>query len=204
MEEGTKSTVLIALISAVSAILVAVVTTYGTIAVSAPEARKVKEELRDISSLEKIANLPVGTIVSSMLSPTEFAKEVGDLDRRAVHWVYADGDADITNSRYGQLSGSTRSPDLRGMFLRGLDDGRKPGDYQVDALQEHGHFTNALTLRHHLSEDTKDLGYTSRGGADQGPARVTNVITLEGGSEVSAAEETRPKNVAVYFYMKIN
>ncbi len=42
MAKETKSTILIATISAISAIVIAVITTYGTIAVSAPEDKKVK------------------------------------------------------------------------------------------------------------------------------------------------------------------
>lgn len=48
MAQETKSTILIAIISAISAIFVAAITTYGTIAVSAPEAKKLKEELKVI------------------------------------------------------------------------------------------------------------------------------------------------------------
>ena len=204
MAEGTKSTILIAAISAVSAIVVAAITTYGTIAVSAPEARKVKAELQDISNLEKIANMPIGTILPSMLRPTEFAKEVGDLDRKQVQWTLADGAKDITHSRYGQLSGNTKPPDLRGMFLRGVEDGRQPGDYQADALQVHGHVTDALKVGQYVDRDTKELGYTTRGGADIGTASVTAVTHIPGEKDVNIADETRPKNVAVYFYIKIN
>ncbi len=128
MARETKSTILVAIIGAMSAVVIAVITTYGTIAVSAPEALKVKKELEDISDLQKIANLPIGTIVPSMLYPSQFAKAVGDLDRTTSHWVLADGQKDITTSQYGQLSNKTKTPDLRGMFLRGVNEGRDDGE----------------------------------------------------------------------------
>jgi len=209
MARETKNTILVAIIGAMSAVVIAVITTYGTIAVSAPKTKALKEEL----DLKKIANLPIGTIVSSMLKPTEFAKAVGDLDRETIEWVLADEQKDITNSLYGQLSGRTNTPDLRGMFLRGMnvegvggdpEKKRTVGDYQPDALQKHGHKTDALKLWRHISANTSELGYTSTGGADYGPASVMNVTDLDLKPPVRKADETRPKNVAVYFYIKIN
>jgi len=217
--QETRSTILIALISAVSAIIVAVITTYGTIAVSKPEAKKLKDELRMID-LEKISNLPIGTIAPSMLHPGLFARAVGDpsvFDPEKSKWVLADGQKDITNSQYGKLLVNTRfTPDLRGMFLRGLNEGRtddrrdpderQPGVYQSDALQEHEHETNAIGFKANVPDQnssykwgTGDLGFTSTGDADMIPAEVKSVK-----GQVGVAGETRPKNVAVYFYIKIN
>ncbi|MBN1932888.1 MAG: hypothetical protein JW786_14895 [Desulfobacterales bacterium] len=212
MSEGTKSTILIAIISAVSAIVVAVITTYGTIAVSEPEAKRVKKELEEISDLQQIANLPIGTIVPSMLHPSLFAKVVGDpsvFDPEKSSWVLADKQKDITRSRYGKLLNNTRyTPDLRGMFLRGMNEGRNDGkqdpkrdriagDYQRDALQEHGHETTATEFK--WNDTTTDYGYTSEGKAH---APTASVMTVK--EPAYAAIETRPKNVAVYFYIKIN
>jgi hypothetical protein len=60
--EASKSNILIAVVGALSAVVVAAITTFGTIAVSAPEARKVRKELEAITPLEQVANLPIGTI----------------------------------------------------------------------------------------------------------------------------------------------
>jgi len=220
MAEGSKSTILIAIISAVSAIVVAVITTYGTIAVSAPEAKKVKEELKDISNLEKIANLPIGTIVPSMLPPSLFAEIVGDpdpsvFDPRKSKWVLADG-RDIRISQYGKLSGNTETPDLRGMFLRGLNEGRKddrqdpdvrkPGDYQKDALQRHSHKTTVTgdtTGYKEQAETPSGIGYTRNKAGRNAPYERVSVSVLDV-TGANAEAETRPKNVAVHFYIKIN
>ena len=131
MAGESKSTILIAIISAISAVVVAVITTYGTIAVSQPEAKKVKKELEEISDLQLITNLPVGTIVPSMLQPSLFSEVVGDpsvFNPEKNKWVLADEQKDITRSRYGKLLNNTRyTPDLRGMFLRGMNEGRDDG-----------------------------------------------------------------------------
>ncbi len=212
MKEQTKSTVLIAMISAISAVVIAVITTYGTIAVSEPEAKKVKKELEEISDLQLIANLPIGTIVPSMLGPSTFAKAVGDLDRTTSEWVLADGQSIAATSRYGQLSNKTKTPDLRGMFLRGVNEGRKdgeqdpddrkPGEYQRDALQQHGHKTDAR--KHGWGKMGDTQGWTKKAG--EAPiASVTFVTTLKDAKvKTRTAVETRPKNVAVYFYIKVN
>jgi len=103
------------------------------------------------------------------------------------------------------------------MFLRGMnvdgkgldpDQSREVGDVQEDALQEHGHETTATGYQYDVpdkeshypwKEGKADLGYTSDGDADIVPAEVTSVKGAD-----KNAEETRPKNVAVYFYIKIN
>ena len=116
-------------------------------------ADKAEKQLEKISDPQRIKNLPVGTIVSSILEPLEFFKAFGDLDRATKDWVLADGRPIAATSGYSQLSGRMNTPDLRGMFLRGMNKGRndgkqdpderKAGDYQQDALQEHGHKTDA-------------------------------------------------------------
>jgi hypothetical protein len=207
MDRETKSTILVSIIGAMSAVVIAVITTYGTIAVSAPEAKRVKKELEEISDLKLIANLPIGTIVPSMLPPSKFAKAVGDLERTTIEWVLADGQKDITTSQYGQLSDKTKTPDLRGVFLRGMNedggrdpDDREPGEYQPDALQQHGHQTDAR--KHGWGKMGDTQGWTKQAG-EAPPASVTNVVKITA-VETRTADETRPKNVAVYFYIKIN
>jgi hypothetical protein len=214
MAGESKSTLLVAMVSAISAVFVAGITTYGTIAVSEPEAKRVKKELAEISELQLIANLPIGTIVPSMLQPSLFAKVVGDpsvFDPEKSKWVFADKQKDITISRYGQLLNNRRyTPDLRGVFLRGMNEGRidgdpdhdrRPGDIQQDALQKHGHETTAKGLKWGEPSEVptaSDLGYTTKGNAHAPEAQVTIV------KDANVADETRPKNVAVYFYIKIN
>ncbi len=152
---------------------------------------------------------PIGTIVTSMLNAATFAQEVGDsgsFDVTSDHWIPADGRT-VTGSDYAVLV-SGNVPDLRGMFVRGLntfenvigirEDGnedpdgdlRSAGEYQSDEFKDHNHgFT-------HRWADTVDQGNmaTYKSGTNDNHS----AITLSGGTE------TRPKNISVYYYIKIN
>ena len=130
--------------------------------------------------------------------------------------------------------GRTNVVDLRGVFLRDLNGfypanrgterpnprrldterGRSAGDYQTDATKrpiipflgmtktegEHSHktseykFGNAKTGPHWEGRDW--VRYTKV----RGPGRHSHTTTITGGGD----RETRPKNVAVYYYVKIN
>ena len=68
------------------------------------------------------ATLPIGTIISSMLKPATIGIKYGD------KWVLADGRRVSPKSEYTKLTGETTLPDLRGMFIRGMNEGRKDGD----------------------------------------------------------------------------
>ncbi|MHC4546096.1 MAG: hypothetical protein ACYS9C_18355 [Planctomycetota bacterium] len=161
------------------------------------------DNLNEIIQLKKIAYLPIGTILPSMLDPNTFAKAVGDppvFDPVKSKWALADK-REVTDANYGKFIGNI-TPDLRGMFLRGMnvnngqdpDQNRIAGHPQQDALQDHGHETDA---RKHGWGELGKQGYTKQGGE----APRASVTTVTG---ANAAVETRPKNVAVYFYIKIN
>lgn len=104
---------------------------------------------------------------------------------------------------YGAGDGVTTFllPDMRGKFTRGVDDGagvdngRVLGTYQDDSLQGHQHYYQA---RHNTNagsnislNDRLPLGtYGTYGYIDDG----------HGAPRIS--DETRPKNVAVKFYIR--
>lgn len=142
-----------------------------------------------------IPTVPVGTILASMLDPSTFVQEVGS------GWVLADG-RDAAGSAYATLTGNSNIPDLRGMFLRalnvgrpadGLQDpdgaGRVAGDVQLDtfAIHRHGTFDNAAS------------GVTSGGNSNYLTISGTSAFTL-----LAGGSESRPNNVAVYYYIKID
>lgn len=178
-------------------------------------AKKIRDELGKISDLKKIADLPIGTIVPSMLEPSKFAEAAGDPNRTT--WVLADGQPIAAASRYGQLSNKKKTPDLRGMFLRGMNekggldpnDHREPGDYQPDALQKHGHNTTVTDRPTGYQKgaypryDKNGIGYTRDPDGKNAPILSVSV-SVSDVTGANAADETRPKNVAVYFYIKIN
>ncbi len=157
---------------------------------------------------------PVGTVEVSILSPSVFAQAVGDpqsFDSSQSVWTLADG-REVGGSHYATVTGGETVPDMRGMFLRGLnvarDDGledpageRAAGDTQEDAFQGHGH----------EHQRARDAGYTKTGtflGAYGLPeyqdGRILEPSDLAGYGSVRYDVETRPKNIAVYYYIKIN
>jgi hypothetical protein len=165
----------------------------------------IKQELPKLTNLspdqirEDISRtLPVGSVTASFLPPEDFYR-LANREGAPVTWQLADG-SPSGETLYKKLTGQTNLPDLRGKFLRGLNVGllgdaadpdlnRKPGDYQPDAFEKHSH-----TYGTH-SEYAN--GSQNAFGAQPGPAPFKT-------SEAGTATETRPKNIAVYYYIKIN
>jgi hypothetical protein len=104
------------------------------------------------------------------------------------------------------MLGNGRVPDLRSIFLRGLNTfdpsqpardknqqdpqpNRAPGDYQADAFQKHTHKYGT----HKEWGNGIEKAFGAQPGAEP-------FQTGEAGTE----SETRPKNSAVYYYVKIN
>ena len=96
---------------------------------------------------------------------------------------------------YGSGDGSTtfNLPDLRGVFIRGLNTGiighdpnRALGSYQEDEFKSHTHF----------SRGNEDLGSLP------GIAAITDYVNDRQESTPSGGLETRPKNVAMNYIIK--
>ncbi len=202
-----KTEIKVAIITGIFSILAAFIVAAGTISNSMEDIKNAKiEALKEIEkdkimSLKeieknKITNLPVGTIIPSMFSPKKM-----ETDNYDGIWILADGREISINTKYYKKTGSSRVPDLRGMFLRGLNEGRTDnwkdpegdsrgvGSFQEDQLKSHSHGVNA-------SYDPIINGPT---------------ITLDlsqryrpSSTDVTGGNETRPKNVSVYYYIKIN
>lgn len=190
---------------------------------------------------------PVGTIISSMLKPEDF-----QINLTPGIWVPADG-RPYQDSQYFKLTGELTVPDLRGMFVRGLnlfeegfakpasepkdtDDSRKAGKLQLDTTRnpringfqiaiggDHSHTTSGESNPHtHTASTTArteggpntfgdgnergmkphgstNIGNNTAGHSHNIPISGAHQHTLTGGDS-----ETRPINVAVYFYIKIN
>jgi hypothetical protein len=174
-----------------------------------------------------IASLPVGSVVASTMTPELLSSLVGDppqFDATKSSWVLADG-RDVSGSRFAKVSLTSRVPDLRGLFLRGLNLGRgdsfadpdgtnrQAGDYQLDEIRAHEHPAESRTtiFPNPHSHTTRVPGGNDSSGAPghQGlvpeassavslSAVTTTVVGATGG------KETRPRNAAVYYYIKIN
>ena len=176
--------------------------------------------------------LPLGTIVASMLGWEDYADLVGDYvdyDPEINRWAPCDG-RDIAGSRLEEAADDTdaegsfeKAPDLRGVFLRGLNQFDEyehdytespvpPEREDPEGLREAGHFQEGNVGAH---------SHASRGGGAHGKTCVhhgygrgkscglwhdgDHTQANKGGKTLNnPGGETRPKNVAVHYYMKIN
>lgn len=161
-------------------------------------------------------DLPVGSVITSFLDwkafqkATDCNKDAGGLWKAAQsYWCPCDG-RPVPGSLYEELSSQPNSPDLRGVFLRGMnifdvegemtkvqavndvqkdvDTHRTLGSFQPQDIQSHTHSYFAPTT----SSPIRGSG----GYAPENPGTSTTGAT--GGSE------TRPKNIAVNYYVRIN
>ncbi len=161
-----------------------------------------KAEIEALSAESFTSEAPVGTIIASIIPP----------DRMLVigkeKWVLSDGRILSEDSEYKQVTGNSQIPDLRGVFLRGLNVGRKdafsdpsgdrrPGSAQSDELGSHNHkigINGTDTFSMAPGGATQRLAHFNSDGYGAGPAKTT---------EYSGTAETRPKNIGVFFYIRV-
>ncbi len=161
-------------------------------------------------------NSPVGTIVASVLPWNIFCQAnslpsvLNYQDRARCKWAPADGRS-VVGSLYGQYANNV--PDLRGVFLRGLNDfglmdvpnvstqqqdpdgsGRRANTLQTDQVKRHHH-----NMKPSLGGSS--ICNTFIAGGNEG-SDCHKPETYEDYSYGGA--ETRPRNISVYYYIKIN
>ena len=162
------------------------------------------------SKIKKSTDTPIGTIVSSMLNYQQFLevnglKFEGDINKTI--WVPCDGrDIGSNDGTYGAYSGG-KAPDLRGLFLRAVNDmgaytatvptpisanlnpeNKKAGQVQQDANKSH---THGITT--YAGKEARSGGSIVNVWLNDRPTRT----------QPDGAAESRPKNVSVYYYIKI-
>jgi microcystin-dependent protein len=185
-------------------------------------------QVLDLSNSTKLRfsfNPPVGSIMA-------FA---GPLNQIPENWRLCNGDT-VAQSTYSSLwqaigttwggSGATafKLPDLRGVFLRGVDSGvgrdpdkdRRLGSIQPDAFKTHDHPATS-TSNSSVSPNPHTHGYLVPGSAGSSEApgrqglegRETSGTSLSVTTSTSTSvgerggPETRPINVAVYWIIKV-
>lgn len=108
----------------------------------------------------------------------------------------------LEDNLYGVIRNNL--PDGRGLFLRGMNDGRADGkgdpsndrkiaDYQADEFKEHNHDYRDMRNSDDVESDNSDE--RAAGTSDHDPLRTTG---NRGGAE------TRPRNISLYIYIKVN
>jgi hypothetical protein len=157
--------------------------------------------------------MPLGTVLASILPPAAFIAHA--LPAHA--WVLADGNA-LPNQNselatFMKLNRDTdydativqgdiaKVPDLRGVFLRGVNEARDPSTGDTDPARKIGNYQ-----KDQFSAHTHTVGYTTQvieqGNGAPAP-RSTPPSSPYSTGPTGAGTETRPRNVAVYFYVKI-
>lgn len=175
----------------------------------------------------KLKALPIGTIIASILEFEKFQNVAGNA------WKPADGREVSAKSKYAKLTGNTTLPDLRGMFLRGLNqfdpvkgprldkykdpDGsrRKAGKPQEDATSlpknkknpfkgntvsagDHSHIY-FKARREGGRSGSNERASSEAGSTGSSGSHTHTVLIIDGGDS-----ETRPVNIAVVYYIKID
>lgn len=143
-----------------------------------------------------IDHFRIGDVVYSVLKPDQFAKLHG------AGWVPLDS-RDIFGSQLqqfypSQLINGRNLPEGRGVFIRTMnsqdkagadpDKNRTVGSFQDDELKSHSHVM------------THGAGAGGKGGA----IALTMQREWAYGTDPVGGVETRPKNIALYVYIKIN
>jgi microcystin-dependent protein len=115
----------------------------------------------------------------------------------------------VIGTLYGSTDGATfKVPDLRGEFLRGVDNGRGVdtgrtlGSSQADEIKLHGHpFT--LSIEHRGTSNVTG-GLMTNGYAPQNNPSYTGTPSVNAGQQIGGfgGSETRPRNVAINFCIK--
>lgn len=189
----------------------------GTVALSIPlpahnaagipvvDLDELSRALDQLESRLQRSSAPVGSVVFSLATPEDFYRLNGTKDE----WRVCDGQQLPPDSPYAKLV-SPKAPDLRGLFLRGLNDmgstsGTPPvdasranpenkmtGEFQSDALAAHSH----EFFRGAYGDDQRSFPSNPRE-RHFGSAQLKHE-TLKAGDK-----ETRPKNVSGFFYVKI-
>jgi hypothetical protein len=158
----------------------------------------------------------LGTIISSVLNYDQLNDSLGEPRGCHQNSTYApcDGRA-ISGSRLANATDRNQVPDLRGQFIRGLNSFHLEGQPEIDPSKSDpdglnrkvGSYQSDL-LANHLHSANSNSGFAHVGGPGMGmqsnEGQEFQFITPSISVDAFGGAETRPKNVTVYFYIKIN
>lgn len=147
----------------------------------------------------------IGDVKYSILEPSIFMK-------LNPGWILMDGGSSrISDSIYKKsilfLEYKIPLPDARGLFIRGMNEQRSKdtgdaagdgsvGRYQNDTFKKHTHGVTYSDLPFRF--DASGMGIQSNSGAQTQTAKLKIQISPTG------EEETRPRNIALFIYIKVN
>lgn len=147
-------------------------------------------------------NTALGDIKYSILEPDKFNEQHDG------QWVIMEGQS-IEGSDLNLLSGVTILPDARGMFFRSMNLGREDGDqeagrlvgsFQGDRLHSHKH---KISPCGHANGSNALLAQAWVGSPEPNCNERSRNVS-ENFEVIKDDSETRPKNIALYTYIKVN
>jgi len=144
------------------------------------------------------ADMPAGTVIASFIAPDASNNYMTG----STVWALADD----TNP-YGSYTGPF--PDMRGQFIRGMNvsggvdpDTRTVGSVQGDTFQGHAH-----KWLHQWGGESGNSSFTgtsnSASGVDNATIGPMTIVTDGANGLPRNSTETRPDNIAVYWYIKV-
>lgn len=153
-------------------------------------------------------SMPIGTIISSPFKYETFL-EVNHFkiteNMSVAIWVPYDG-RNVRSSHYGKFSGNV--PDLRGLFLRNVNDYNVPFDGvgKVKDNQANPENTSAGVVQEDIFKSHDHSLNNAQINAGGAPGPDGNNYRAYGTTKTGSngGNETRPKNMTVYYYIKIN
>ena len=137
-------------------------------------------------------------------------------------WLPCDGSLIPQTNETAELRNlcGPRTPDLRGLFIRGLDFGteapeypdparqaRKLGDVQVQQVGSHFHYTRGMYAAVQPGEGSAlghpGLPYSPDNGPNSSSVNRTEDYPYSGGTHVPAYNDNRPNNMALLYIIKL-
>lgn len=136
----------------------------------------------------------VGDVIHSMLTEEQFLLENG------AGWVLADGRS-VAGTKYAAITGNSTIPDMRGQFLRGKNNNRSDGNQDKGGERALGN--SQLDQVGPISGKGGNFSIYSASGNQAAGFEIFNGAWQQYAYTHNAANETRPKNVVVNIFIKI-
>lgn len=146
----------------------------------------------------------IGAVQPAMVTEAQFQAQFG------AGWVLADGRS-VVGTKYASITGNTTIPDLRGIYLRGKNNGRADGNQNPAADRALGFFENDQ-MQGHIHGTNIYNDNTGGSGTSFGQQQNDNVGQIYSGTPYTdgvngvprTGSETRVKNVTVNYFIRIN
>ena len=151
-------------------------------------------EVLDIITLSKL-DAEIGDYQWSHLTEIQFN------DEKLGTWFLCDGRS-AEGTAFEEKTGADKVPDMKtnGAFLRQASGTRVMGTYEADQMQGHHHSTNGGTVSGKVTN-----GGSNRYTAEPVPTAVASTPISDGTNGTPrTGNETRPKNVALNLFVKVN